>query len=170
MTKVIPNSRFEENILLKAERSHAVDVRLHALSVRITDWYVHHPDTTVLLEDSLKDALAGLDVLLVLRVPRTKPAHGQVTQVNGVRPFARLHFVHVAGISEVGVPVVSRGKLILVLCATHSKRLAEARDAQGNAVQALDGRPEAFTLIQLSFQTDGVYCALGDLMGYTNCD
>lgn len=113
--------RFEEHILLEAEGAHACNICRHMLAIRITNRYIDGTHTAELLEDALEDTLARLHLLLVLDVTRTEPTYGQVGHVYCIRPFARLHLIHVAGIAEVRVPIMTRGKLILCLCATNTE-------------------------------------------------
>lgn len=113
--------RLEEHILLEAEGAHACNICRHVLSIRITNGYIDGTHATELLEDALEDTLARLHLLLVLDVTRTEPTYGQVGHVYCIRPFARLHLIHVAGIAEIRVPIMTRGKLILCLRATYTE-------------------------------------------------
>lgn len=69
------------------------------------------------LEDRNKD-LFGRPVW-ELAVLLTKPAAGKSLQVDGVRPLSRHSLVHVLGIAEEGVPVVTCGEVHLVLYRTN---------------------------------------------------
>jgi hypothetical protein len=84
------------------KRIHARYVRLHLRSIWVTKRYVDASHVAKLFEDSLKDALARFQIVLVLvdLMARRKPLDQQIRQEYRVGSFARLHFVHVDGVAE----------------------------------------------------------------------
>ncbi len=82
--------------------------------------------------------------------------------MNGVRPLSGNRLVHVLGVSEEGVPVVSGREAGFVLDAADLQDVCEAAQLDALALQlsqqAFDGAP----VLHLALEADEVHGALGD--------
>lgn len=72
------------------------------------------------LEDRDEDLFRG--AVWVLAVFLAEPAAREPFQVNGIGPFSRHSLIHVLGISEEGVPVMSCREVHLVLYCTNLRK------------------------------------------------
>lgn len=154
---------FEVHLLIEAKLLHAGHVRLHLRPVRVADRNVDRPHLAELLEDALEDALARFRTVLVLGMARAEPLDWQIAEMDRVRPFARLHLVHVAGIAEKRVPIVPGRELVLRFRCPHLDRLVEPGQSQRAAVEPRQDGFQFALILQLSlepYETDG---ALRDL-------
>lgn len=83
------------------------------------------------LEDSHENLFRG--PVRELTVLLTEPAARKSLQVDGIRPLSRHSLVHVLGVTEEGVPVVTRREIHLILYCTNLRTGRERRVAVNSA-------------------------------------
>lgn len=136
---------------------------LHLLAVRIANGNVDRSHLAELLKDSLEYALARPHILVRFLVARTEPADGQIGQMHGVRPFARLHFVHVTGVAEERVPGVPCRIRVLGQRGAHLDQFREVGQLDVASVETIQYAGRFLGIVQFAFEPDKLDRALADL-------
>lgn len=140
-----PYSPFKENVLFETVSLHSGYMSFHFWSIRVTDWYIDMSDGAIFLKDSFENVLTRFYIFVVLMMTRSKPFDRKVNEMNCVGSFTSFHLVHVGGITEEWIPIVTGRKVVLSFTCLEFYRFWEAWQFYWSAIELRNDVPQLTT-------------------------